>query len=312
MKRIVVLGGSGFIGYSVVCGLSKSGVNVRCVDIAQPEADLRFDNIEYLIGDIRDKAFLSDVFDNTSMVMDFVSTSMPNTAEISLSKEIENTLKYHDYILSEMYRCGVDTYVFPSSGGAIYGNVSGEFAYESDELHPTTPYGAGKLMTENILRYYSRKCNISSYIFRIGNVYGSRKYRKKAQGVIDIFIQNVLNRQPVTIWGNAELAIRDYIHLDDVVDAIIGTVLNSNKKTDVSIYNIGTGIGTNLRQLINIIQSQIGTEIEIIYKEHIASGLNKIVLSPRKLYDDFGWKPKISLSQGIAMTIEEKRRMMGL
>lgn len=309
-NTVLVIGGNGFIGYSVIKELVNRGIRVKCLDINRPEEKFVFKLVEYCIGDIWDRNFLHKSMDGVDCVMDFVSTSMPNTNDISLSNEIGNTLRYHDYILSTLQDCGIKQYVFPSSGGAIYGNKGSGFAVETDVLHPTTPYGIGKKMTEEVVQYYYEKCGIAACILRIGNVYGSPRIRTKAQGVIDVFIQNALNGEKITIWGSAKSSIRDYIHLEDVANAIV-TVYQKGVR-DLRVYNIGTGVGTDLVQIINLIGKILGHEMDCEYKESMASGINSIILSNEKIKNEIGWAPHIPLEVGIRKTVDMKRILLGL
>lgn len=307
---IAVIGGNGFIGYSVISELVKRGINVKCIDINRPEDKYQFKGVEYCIGDIWDQGFLKKSISSAECVMDFISTSMPNTNDISLSNEIGNTLRYHDHVLSTMISCGVKRYIFPSSGGAVYGNKPSGFAYESDVLKPTTPYGVGKKMAEDIIHYYNDKCGLSACVLRIGNVYGSPRLRSKAQGVIDVFTQNALRGETITIWGNAKTAIRDYIFLEDVANAIVN--ICQSGFDNYNVYNVGSGIGTSLTEIIKIIGKHIGVNLRCEYRETMASGINAIVLSNKKIYEEMGWSPQISLEEGIDRTIEIKRQILGI
>lgn len=309
-NTVLVIGGNGFIGYSVIKELVQRQLNVKCLDQNRSEEQFKLNDVEYCIGDIWDSSFLRKVLNGVDCVMDFMSTSMPNTNEISLSNEINNTLRYHDYILSLLKLCNVKKYIFPSSGGAIYGNKESGLAYETDILRPTTPYGAGKKMAEEIIQYYYEKCGITSYILRIGNVYGSPRLRSKSQGVIDIFIQNALLGETISIWGNAKLAIRDYIYLGDVAKAIVD--VSQKDFNELKVYNVGTGVGTNLAQIIELIAEILGREIRLKYRETMASGINSIVLSNDKIKKEIGWFPRVSLDEGIQKTIDIKRALLGL
>ena len=309
-NNILVIGGNGFIGFSVIKELVKRGSRVKCLDQNRPEDQFKFPSVEYCIGDIWDNNFLQKTLVGVDCVMDFVSTSMPNTNDITLNNEISNTLRYHDYILSSLKYSNVCKYIFPSSGGAISGNKESAFAYEGDVLRPTTPYGVGKKMTEEIIQYYYEKCGISSCILRIGNVYGSPRIRSKAQGVIDVFTQNALRGETIKIWGNAISTVRDYINLEDVAEAIVE--ISQKEFNDLRIYNVGTGIGTNLVRIIELIGKNLDKEMKCEYKESMASGINSIVLSNKKIRDEIGWKPKISLEEGIQRTISTKRALLNL
>ena len=309
-NTVLVIGGNGFIGYSVINELVNRGINVKCLDINRPENKYVFKTVEYCIGDIWDRSFLHKSLDDVDCVMDFVSTSMPNTNDISLSNEIGNTLRYHDYILSSLKDCGIKQYIFPSSGGAIYGNKDDGYAVETDVLHPTTPYGVGKKMTEEVIQYYYEKCGIAACILRIGNVYGSPRIRSKAQGVIDVFTQNALRGEKITIWGHAKSSVRDYIHLEDVANAVVSVFQKGFN--DLRVYNVGTGVGTNLVQIIDLIGKKLNQEINCEYKESMASGINSIVLSNEKIKTEIGWTPQITLEVGIQKTVNTKRVLLGL
>lgn len=307
---ILVIGGNGFIGYSAIKELVNRNIQVRCLDINRIEAQYMFKSVEYYVGDVWDRVFFQKVLENVDCVMDFVSTSMPNTSEITLTNEINNTLRYHDYILSSLNKCNIKKYIYPSSGGAVYGNKGLEFAYEEDLLKPVTPYGVGKKMTEDIIHYYYDKCGIVSCILRIGNVYGSPRIRSKAQGVIDVFVQNALCGEDITIWGNAKSSIRDYIYLEDVADAI--AEITQKGFDDLKVYNIGTGIGTNLLEIIELIGKGLNKEIKYDFKDNMASGINSIILSNNKIKKEIGWNPKVSLEEGIRKTISIKRELLGI
>ena len=309
-KTVLVIGGNGFIGFSVIKELVSRGISVKCIDHNRPDDHFMFHEVEYYIGDIWDHDFLQKALAGVDCVMDFISTSMPNTNDITLNNEINNTLRYHDYILYTMKSAEVYKYFFPSSGGAIYGNKESGFAYETDLLRPTTPYGVGKKMTEEIIQYYYERCGISACILRIGNVYGSPRIRSKAQGVIDVFTQNALRGETITIWGNAINNIRDYIYLEDVAEAIADIL--EKEFNDYRVYNIGSGIGTNLIQIINEIKLNLEREIKCEYRESMASGINSIVLSNEKIIKEIGWKPKTTLADGIRKTIATKRVLLNL
>ena len=306
-RKCLILGGNGFIGYTLIKELAGRGLSIRSVDRDYPDEEIRIDSVEYYTGDIWDKTFLYNALNGIEMVYDFIATTMPNTKDVSLENEIDNTLRYHNYILSNMYESGVKYYVFPLSGGAIYGNTN-KLAEEEDELMPTTPYGVGKQMTEALINYYSHRCGINAYIFRIGNVYGSSTLRKKPQGVVDIFIQRALKNEPLIIWGNAKNVIRDYIYLEDVVK-IIADVTEENR-LGIEVYNVGTGKGTSLEKLIKIIENEINRILVVEYKTEMASGIDSIVLSNEKLKKTIGKLDITELEDGIRNTINRKRKLL--
>ena len=304
-QMFLLIGGNGFVGYNVLKKLVNSNKKVRCINRSLPEQDAQIEGVEYRIGDVQERPFFEEALDGVNTVLDFASTTMPNTKEFSLENEINSTLRYHNYILSTMIDAGVKRYVFPSSGGAVYGSRNAEAAVETDTLLPSTPYGAGKKITEDIIHYYNQKCGLSAAVLRIGNVYGSGRMRKRPQGVIDIFIQNALEDKPITIWGSASSAVRDYVHLEDVANAV--DMIIDAELSGVNTYNIGTGIGTNVTQIVEMIEETLQRKVMKEYKTDSASGIDCIILSNDKIKSEIGWLPQINLAEGIEKTVELKK-----
>lgn len=304
-QLFLLIGGNGFVGYNVLKKLVESNKKVRCVNRTLPEQDAQIEGVEYRIGDVQERPFFEEALDGVNTVLDFASTTMPNTKEFSLENEINSTLRYHNYILSTMIDVGVKRYVFPSSGGAVYGSRKAEAAVETDILFPSTPYGAGKRITEDIIQYYNQKCGLSAAVLRIGNVYGSGRLRKRPQGVIDVFIQNALEGKPITIWGSASSAVRDYVHLEDVANAV--DMIIDAELSGVNTYNIGTGIGTSVAQIVEMIEETLQCKVIREYKADSASGIDCIILSNEKIKSEIGWLPQINLAEGIKKTVALKK-----
>ena len=173
---------------------------------------------------------------------------------------------------------------------------------ESTELNPLSSYGQGKLLSEEVIKFYSRVHNIDYLILRISNIYDCHFYRKVEQGVIDIFIQNILNSKDISIWSGAENSVRDYIFIDDFCDALI-TLLNRSKN---GIYNVGTGEGRKLIDIIQIIERVLEREAVIVRKDNY-SGVTRNVLDISKIKEDCEWSPKYNLEEGIKKTINRKK-----
>lgn len=306
-NKYVVLGGTGLVGYGVVRRLENSNAEIVCVS-KRKRTDIVFSNkINYLVGDIYDKSFLKKIISDADIVFDFVSTSLPSDSNPYLYREIDTTLRHVDLILSTMVEMNAKCYVYPSSGGAVYGNCKKELAEEEDILLPVTPYGVGKKMAEDIIRYYHQKYNIDALIFRIGNVYGSPLSRTTNQCAIDIFIQQILDNKPLSVWQNAMNSTRDYILLDDVSDSVVR--IAESRKTGVWVYNIGTGIGTNLSTVISLIEKYTNIEAMICQITGSVSAVNHIALSTQKVRKDFEWYKCVPLEEGIAITVERKKRL---
>ena len=300
-NRALVIGGQGFIGFSVAKTLFNNGWNVKVLDRNKTDK-LNELNVKTMVGDVFDRDILRSALRDVDVVFYFVSHSLPSSSQVNLNYELQNSLTVLDNVLDIMVDLNVKKIVFPSSGGTIYGNVEDQNATESTELGPLSSYGQGKLLSEEIIKFYSRVHNVEYLILRIANIYGCHFHRKAAQGAVDIFIQNILSNNPIILWGDAEESIRDYIFVDDFCDALL-TLLNRKKH---GIYNIGTGEGRKLNDIIQIIEKISGRDATIVHNNNY-SGVSRNVLDISKLMKDCSWQPKYNLEEGIKKTIIRKK-----
>lgn len=308
-KTALVIGGNGLIGYGVARQLCDKDWNVRSLDIHHMPDTMKKVGVNYLIGDLFNRNFLNDAMQGVDTVFYFISSTVPKTNDDYLNNEISKTLSAIDYVLSVMVSNNVTEFVFPSSGGAVYGDaLNCSNMTESTDPHPRTAYGEGKWLCEQVIGFYYNKHSVNAMIFRIGNVYGSPFYRNQKQCVVDVFVQHAIENTPITIWGNAESVIRDYVFLDDVADAI--EVAASTSIRGVNVYNVGTDIGSTVADVVNCINKMIATPLEVNYDKGISSGIDIIVLDIEKIKRDLNWSPSYDLVRGIRKTIELKTRIL--
>ena len=309
MKDInLVIGGTGFLGYYMLQELAARGEKIRSFGIDRPVPGSEVPTAEYVVGDVFSEEDLNRAMADVKTVYCFISTSMPNSGEKNLRREIDLTLRAHDAILTAMVHNGVDTIVFPSSGGAIYGDSGEEPVREDAPLEPSTAYGVGKQMCEELLGFYNRRFGVNTLIFRIGNVYGSRLYRRVEQGVIDVFTQAALSGETIKVWGDAVHSIRDYIYLDDAARAIVECTRKGLH--GFHVFNVGSGKGTSVAQIISILEAQLGRRLAIEYQPLKSSGVSRIVLDTEKLRRVIGKIVTVGLEEGVARTIRAKKALL--
>lgn len=294
------------LGYGVTVKLCESGWNVRAMGNEVLEREDFFPrNVEYVCGDFFDDSFLASALEGVDKVFFFISTTFPSTSKDSLELEITRTLYGLDYLLRKMRDMKVHEIVYPSSGGTVYGNLQDGVAKEESVLRPITPYGVGKKMCEDILEYYTQ-FGICATIIRVGNVYGAPMHRTRAQGVIDLFVQKALRGEHVDVWDDALQSERDYIFYDDFSDAVAR--IADYKPAGVDIYNLGSGVGTSLAEIIRIININTKSELEVnMVREGSTSSIKRIVLDMSKFKEKTGWEPRYSIEDGIIATIKLKK-----
>jgi UDP-glucose 4-epimerase len=205
-------------------------------------------------------------------------------------------------VLEEARSCGARV-VFSSSGGAIYGECIGA-ASETDDLDPVSPYAVSKLAGEAYLRAWNRLHGMENVVLRYANVYGPRQLATLEGGVVAIFLERILAREPVTIYGDGE-QVRDYVYVGDVARATVAAA-----DFPAGTYNVATGEPISVQALLGALLIELGvhTATEIRYQPARPGDLLRSCLSPAKLRD-LTSRDHLPLALGLSETVEWARRI---
>ena len=174
-------------------------------------------------------------------------------------------------------------------------------AREYDRLSPECVYAAQKAWIEMCLHLYEKYDGISGYILRVGNPYGLEINKKKGQGIIPIFSEKIIKGEIIEVWGTGENE-RDYIYIDEVIDAIEAVYLYQGK---CRIFNIGTGNSYSTQDIIKWIEGVVGKKAEVRYKKARQCDLLESHMDVRLIYSECGWKSKLTVEQGIELYINK-------
>lgn len=303
--KALVLGGGGFLGGHVSRWLAARGHSLRILDLKLPNVlpVPPSPKVEYVEGNfLNAKDIALALTGGVDTVFHFVSTTVPASSLRNVPIEIEGNLAATVRLLDEMAALGVRRIVFPSSGGTIYGG-STEMHREDERPQPTCPYGLGKQLIEEVLRFYRQHRGIDYLVLRIANPYGDPSKVHLAQGAIDAFLHLIRAGRPLQIWGDGS-AVRDFVFVDDVADAI-GGLIERDVRND--IVNIGSGKGASIAEVVQIITEVVGTRVEL-QRMAAYSGPSHAVLDSSRLRELIGWQPRWDLRRGIA---EAWRRLNG-
>jgi UDP-glucose 4-epimerase len=308
MPNCLVIGANGLIGSGIVDALSKSNNNVVAFD-RYTDQKIQFnqsDNVKIVKGDFLKLEDLKKSLKNIDYVFHFISTTNPIISENNPTLDVETNILMTVRLMELCVKNNVKRVIFPSSGGSIYGeNMRPKTigVYTEDDLAlPVSPYAIGKLTIENYLRYFKNKFGIDYIIYRISNPYGSNQSDKSLQGVIPIFINKIKNDEPLEIYGDGTM-VRDYIHVSDVIRMM---QLTFDKEHRFDVYNIGSGQGTTVNSLVQIIKKISNKNPKINYIPKPSTFVESVILSIDRFKNEFGVVPKITLKDGIENIINEK------
>lgn len=304
--KILVTGGAGFIASHIVDAFINEGHQVFILDDMStgrevninPKATFIKDNICNLDLAAFFKEQKFDVINHHAAQMD-VRRSVVDPA-FDATTNILGTLN----LLQNAVQSGVKKFMFASTGGAVYGEQEYFPADEKHPCQPLSPYGISKLSVEKYIYFYAAQHGLNYSILRYANIYGPRQNPFGEAGVVAIFTTKLLaNEQPI-INGTGKQT-RDYVFVGDVVKANL-IALNDTKN---DIYNVGTGIETDVNELFHTLNKIIGNNKEEQHGPAAAGEQMRSVITSDKLENTFGWRPSTSISEGLTKTVEYYRNM---
>jgi len=197
-------------------------------------------------------------------------------------------------------RAGVERIVYAASGGSRYGAPTSLPVAESAQVNPLSPYAVAKLAGELYLSAYAQMYGMSSISLALSNVYGPRQNPHGESGVVAVFGSALIAGSPATIYGDGTAA-RDYVYVDDVVDAF---VCASRLPLSISgTYNIGTGEQTTVNEVYQLIAEAIGAAPPPRYAAARTGEVHAIALDPAAAGKHLGWKPSVNIADGVERTV---------
>lgn len=298
--RVLVTGGAGFIGSHLVKALLRAGHFVRVLDNFSTGS---MDNIvdvardaEIVVGDVRDYSVVEKCVRGVDVVIHLA-------ALIDVAESIERPDLYFEVNVIGTHNIakacrGVNLLIFASSS-SVYGDPLKIPIPEDHLLSPRSPYAASKAAGEALIQAFSSIYGYRPIILRIFNVYGPKQSRTYA-GVVIEFIRRVLRREPPIIYGDGEQT-RDFIHISDVIDAIMKAMSIERAR---GVFNIGSGKAVTINQLAKLILKTLNREdLKPVYAPPRPGDIKHSIADITKSRKILGFEPKISLEEGIKTLI---------
>jgi UDP-glucose 4-epimerase len=315
MKKILMIGGAGFIGSNLVRQFLKDD-NFEIFVIEPEKADIERLNevksqITIIRADLKDILYLNKIIseNNIEVVVHLVSTLLPKSTLEDYQNEMNDLILPTMNIMHICSRLDI-LFVYMSSGGAVYGNGSSAVFKETDRLEPISYYGQSKCFMEETIKFENRSSGLRYLILRPSNPYGHGQNLYGRQGLIAVSIGKILKNEPITIWGDGSL-IRDYIHIDDLCECIYKLIVTDVKN---EIINIGSGEGHSIKSIIDMLADIVEKPIDIKYLESRNVDVNSVILSIDHLQSFLPIKTDNDIRKGIYIfyNTELKKKLQGM
>ncbi|EKE19389.1 MAG: UDP-glucose 4-epimerase [uncultured bacterium] len=302
--NILVLGADGFIGSNLIKSLLRDNeYAIRAFDLFKDGQSRNLENIkedvEIFPGNFLNKDDLRTALKGIDYVFHFISLTTPGSSMNDPLMDVDTNVRGTIFLLDACVDAKVKRVIFSSSGGAIYGNNGTGYFKEEDATNPISPYAISKLTIEKYLEYYRINSGLDYLILRYANPYGPGQNVVGSQGIISIFLNLIRQEKPITIFGDGE-NIRDYIYIDDLVSI---TKLLFAKKNKYRIYNVGSGEGKSINEVIEVIKEVVGNDnLKINNQPSRSVDVERIVLNVRRIMGEACNISRTNLKDGIIET----------
>ncbi len=281
MLNIGIIGANGFIGRHLVDVMSKLSF-VKLSLFGREDKSIEGTELHCSKIDLLNVEQINLQFADIDVVYYLASATIPSSSWENPLLEFENNLIPFFTFTESIAKLGVKKIVFVSSAGTIYGPSKFKVSENSDK-HPFSPYGIIKLTMEHFLNYFKNKYDINFDVYRISNVYGEGQNTSKGLGIINTFIENILTKNEIRVFGDGE-NIRNYVYVKDVARILSNSSYKDLNSTE--IYNLSSNDTLSINDLVTIIKVQIPEEFNVIYEENRKSDNAFIDLDNSKLIEE--------------------------
>ena len=306
-RKALVTGGAGFIGSHMVDRLLEMELKVVVMD------DLSTGKIKNLKSEA--------VFHHTDITQpamaEIIQREQPDlvfhmAAQTSVTQSTKDPIGDTNAnvlgtlrILEASRRVGVEKIIYSSTGGALYGDPETVPCADDAAITPVSPYGMSKWVAEQYMDYYYRQYRLNYTSLRYGNVYGPRQDPNGEAGVVAIFTQAMLEGKQPQIFGDGTQE-RDFVSVFDVVDANIAAIDRGDGKS----MNIATGEATNVNRIFELLRSITGYKWDPLHAPQRTGEVYRIALDWSRAAQELDWSPRISLEDGLKLTVDYFRESM--
>ena len=300
------MGGFGFIGSELCRALVSHGYPVRVFQ-KESTSSVRLGpalkELEVIRGDQSSPDAVIEALKDAHTVIHLIHTTVPGSSMSSPGFDLQSNVVALTGWLSRLRETSVKRVIYVSSGGTVYGVAKKLPIPEQHELNPICAYGITKLACEKFVAMYAKLSGVDYRILRPANAYGEQQPTDRGQGVVAVMAARIAKGKPLEIWGTGK-ALRDYIHVHDVATAIAATVEYTG---DARIFNISTGIGKSVINLLEEFKKRVPDMPKASHLPERGFDVPDNVLDNTLICRELGWKPVVSMEEGIDRMIRAVR-----
>lgn len=303
MSRYIVTGGSGFIGQALVSLLKHAGHDVIVASrgiSSHPSSEW----VEYDL--LRPQTIANLASLQADGVFHLAWSSVPGSAERMPGADVRANVVGSVELFRALQEAGLRT-VFLSSGGTVYGRTAESPVNEEHPVNPIGIYGMGKLTAEQYAGLMQRNEGFDVRIARLSNPYGVNVNLGRAQGAASVFARQILADSEVYLMGDGSV-VRDYIDVENAVRALY--LLMQVDLVDVPggpIFNIGSGTGLSLVELISLLEEIAGVKARIRRVNGRSFDVPYNVLNIEKIGSIIDWRPSTGIREGLMLLVDRIR-----
>lgn len=275
MKKILILGGNGFIGRNLCKYLVEKQENVISFDMTLPLEQM--EGVTYMEGDFFDDYTLRSLIQDVDVIFHAICTLNPGNSNdkclLGYERDFVQTAKLCSWVKDMNCR-----FIFLSSGGTVYGNQTIQPISENAVPVPINHYGNLKLCIENTIRTFNFQAKRNMLIARISNPYGPGQNYLKGVGFIDAALKRALLGETIEVWGDGSI-VRDYIYIDDVCRMLYALI---SYQGDDEVFNLSSNVGTSQNDVLEILKELI-PEMKVNYTTARKVDAHKIILNNARM-----------------------------
>jgi UDP-glucose 4-epimerase len=300
--RCLITGGAGFIGAALANRLIEEGHHVRVLDDLSAGDRSRLDSrVLFTRGDVKDVPKLWTLLQHVDCVYHLA-------ARVSVPESILYPRDYNDVnvggtvaVMEAVRDAGVKRVVLASSG-AVYGEQHKQPISEKTIPNPRSPYAVSKIASEYYVSTIGALCGIETVALRIFNTYGPGQFVPASHApVVPQFLKQALGGGSLIVFGDGNQT-RDFVYIDDVVDALVAAGTASGM--DRCIINVGSGQEVSINQLVDKVAQAIGREVNPLYSQADNGGVSRLVADIGLARRMLSYDPKVDLDRGLELMLD--------